>query len=63
MSDTPHSPQCYCFDEQHSVQKHNYQIMDDFYPLIKNFVEFLQRFFTQTLKGHISVTNKATEMR
>ena len=47
-----------------SIQfKHNYQIMGDFYPLIKNFVEFLQRFFTQTLKGHISVTNKDTEMR
>ena len=47
-----------------SIQfKHNYQIMGDFYLLIKNFVEFLQRFFTKTLKGHISVTNKDTEMR
>ena len=33
------------------------------YPLIKYFVEILQRFFTQTLKGHSSVTNKDTEMR
>ena len=37
--------------------------MGDFYPLIKNFVEFLQQFFTQTLKGHITLTNKTTEMR
>ena len=42
---------------------HNCQIMGDFYPLITIFVEFLQGFFTQTLKGHNSVTNKDTEMR
>ena len=47
-----------------SIQfNHNCQIMGDFYPLIKIFVEFLQGFFTQTLKGHISVTNKDREMR
>ena len=47
-----------------SIQfNYNYQIMSDFYPLIKIFVEFLQGFFTQTLKGHNSVTNKDTEMR
>ena len=34
-----------------------------FLSIDKNFVEFLPRFFTQTLKGHISVTNKDTEMR
>ena len=46
-----------------SIQfNHNCQIMGDFYPLIKIFVEFLQGFFTQTLKGHNSVTNKDTEM-
>ena len=37
--------------------------MGGFYPLINNFVDFLQQFFTQTLNSHISVTNKDTEMR
>ena len=53
---------CNCF--MHSIQfNYNYQIMGDFYPLIKIFVEFLQWFFTQTLKSHNSVTNKDTETR